>query len=292
MTKRLLGLVLAIGAAGSAQQTLAQAHATPQPPEVQAANAGAASPQIPNTGSFDRDLPARLPIERSVKFVSGGASAYPAGFTVQASPLGSVVADAAGKTLYAMNPDLSFRRIFERTRKDGLRFCTGPCAEMWKPMLASKDATGPEGWSVVEGAQGPQWAYRGGPVFTYARDGKPGDVGGHEYEDMWLAVAYTPPPPAGLAVPPGVKPIVVDGEYVLADWQGNRLLALPRGKACDAACTNLQAFSAGMAAQGVGDWTVSARDQQAHWLYRGQKVLIASISFGGDLPKSLSLIRP
>ncbi len=70
--------------------------------------------------------------------------------------------------------------------------CDGACAVAWPPVAAPAGATRVGEWSPIKRDDGSlQWAYRGKPVYTYAKDiqGKPtGDgVGG-----LWRAVKGVP----------------------------------------------------------------------------------------------------
>ena len=59
----------------------------------------------------------------------------------------------------------------------GIAACTDDCLKTWLPLLASADAK-PEGdWTLVDRPDGSrQWAWKGNPLYTYAKDEKPGDA--------------------------------------------------------------------------------------------------------------------
>jgi predicted lipoprotein with Yx(FWY)xxD motif len=62
----------------------------------------------------------------------------------------------------------------------GTRGCTGACTDTWKPVRAPADAHSRGFWEVATRSDGSkQWAYKGGPLYTYAGDTKPGDIGGN-----------------------------------------------------------------------------------------------------------------
>jgi len=81
---------------------------------------------------------------------------------------GKALVDGKGMTLYVFDRDSA-----------GKSACNGPCATNWPPLMASGDAKASGDWSVVtrdDGAK--QWAYKGKPLYTWARDTKPGDTTG------------------------------------------------------------------------------------------------------------------
>ena len=107
---------------------------------------------------------------------SGGAlaqSAEPA--KVADTAKGKVLADARGMTLYTFDRDSA-----------GTSACTGQCAQNWPPLLAPADAKPMGSWTVITRPDGgKQWAYKGKPLYGWARDGKPGDVTGDGVNNVW-----------------------------------------------------------------------------------------------------------
>ena len=107
---------------------------------------------------------------------SGGAlaqSAEPA--KVADTAKGKVLADARGMTLYTFDRDSA-----------GASNCTGQCAQNWPPLLAPADAKPMGSWTVITRPDGgKQWAYKGKPLYGWARDGKPGDVTGDGVNNVW-----------------------------------------------------------------------------------------------------------
>jgi predicted lipoprotein with Yx(FWY)xxD motif len=81
---------------------------------------------------------------------------------------GSVLTDAKGMTLYTFDKD-----------SDGKSACNGPCATNWPVLKAeASDASG-EGYTIITRDDGSkQWAYKGKPLYTFAKDQKPGDITG------------------------------------------------------------------------------------------------------------------
>jgi predicted lipoprotein with Yx(FWY)xxD motif len=69
--------------------------------------------------------------------------------------------DSSGKPLYN----------FARDTTPGKSACNGPCATAWPPMMVAGDAKDMGDWTVVtrdDGAK--QWAYKGKPLYTFAKD--------------------------------------------------------------------------------------------------------------------------
>jgi predicted lipoprotein with Yx(FWY)xxD motif len=76
----------------------------------------------------------------------------------------------AGMTLYTFDRDAT---------GSGKSVCAGPCAANW-PAFAAASTTGASAdWTVVARDDGTrQWAYKGRPLYTFAKDAKPGDRSG------------------------------------------------------------------------------------------------------------------
>ena len=69
--------------------------------------------------------------------------------------------DAAGKPLYT----------FARDTTPGKSACNGPCATAWPPLAATATDKDMGDWTVVTRDDGSkQWAYKGKPLYTYAKD--------------------------------------------------------------------------------------------------------------------------
>jgi predicted lipoprotein with Yx(FWY)xxD motif len=92
---------------------------------------------------------------------SGGgstASANANGLTTQSTSLGTVVADAKGRTVYELVGD-----PVSNTK------CTGPCESVWPPVMSGGKI------AVVHGH----------PVFTFAGDSATGQTNGQGKKDTW-----------------------------------------------------------------------------------------------------------
>jgi predicted lipoprotein with Yx(FWY)xxD motif len=88
-----------------------------------------------------------------------------------------VLATPAGATLYTFDKD---------TANSGKSACNGPCAANWPP-LAAQASDAPSGdYSIVTRDDGSkQWAYKGWPLYTFAKDAKPGDTTGDGKGNVW-----------------------------------------------------------------------------------------------------------
>lgn len=202
----------------------------------------------------------------------------PATTKIGKSSLGALLTDERGRTLYAMDA-----RIARSRYGAGVKYCRDACARKWIAFTAPADAAPVGKWSAVDGAAGPQWAWNGNPVFTYADDSAPGSVAGNGYEDLWSVIAYVPPVPK-VVVPAAVSIAYADNAYVMTDDSGRRLFT---GN-CAKSCGDWQPLNAGLSNRSVGEWRVSREGDRAHWLYKGQTVFVAS----GDLPAGAAFLRP
>jgi predicted lipoprotein with Yx(FWY)xxD motif len=125
----------------------------------------------------------------------GGASAEQSpgaassAIDVRSTPLGKILVDAKGRTLYLFEAD-----------KPNMSNCSGPCLSLWpaftsqgKPQahggaLAAKIGT----ISTSNGKQ--QVTYGGHPLYYYAADQKPGDTTGQglkQFGAAWYVLATT-----------------------------------------------------------------------------------------------------
>ena len=98
------------------------------------------------------------------------------------SPLGAVVVDAGGKTLYAFTPDTATTSA-----------CTGGCATAWPPLVASGKPTGDGvtgALTVIDRGDGTtQVVLAGHPLYTFAGDKAPGDTSGQGSGGKWFVLS-------------------------------------------------------------------------------------------------------
>lgn len=83
--------------------------------------------------------------------------------------------DEHGATLYT----------FDRDSK-GKSACDAACAANWPPAIADSYDKASGDWSMVKRSDGKnQWAYKGRPLYRFAKDKKPGDAMGDGFKGMW-----------------------------------------------------------------------------------------------------------
>jgi predicted lipoprotein with Yx(FWY)xxD motif len=121
---------------------------------------------------FRRALPVALLVLSVAAYGSLARAQAPAKMT------DGVLTNAAGMTLYTFDKD-----------EGGKSMCNGPCTANWPPLMAGADAKASGDWSIVtrdDGAK--QWAYKGKPVYLWAKDTKPGDKTGDGFNNVWHVV--------------------------------------------------------------------------------------------------------
>ncbi|MBS0319604.1 MAG: hypothetical protein JSR18_03615 [Proteobacteria bacterium] len=115
-------------------------------------------------------------------FAALALAALPLAATAQMAPAmkaaDGVMTDAKGMTLYTFDKDAG-----------GKSMCNGPCATNWPPLMAGADAKAMGDWTIITRDDGSkQWAYKGKPVYTWAKDTKPGDKTGDGFNNVWHVV--------------------------------------------------------------------------------------------------------
>ena len=88
-----------------------------------------------------------------------------------------VLIGPTGMTLYTFDRDAA---------GSGKSTCNGPCATNWPPLMAA-DAARPMGaYTIVVRDDGKrQWAYKGWPLYYWAKDTKAGDKTGDGVNNVW-----------------------------------------------------------------------------------------------------------
>jgi predicted lipoprotein with Yx(FWY)xxD motif len=91
-----------------------------------------------------------------------------------------MLATPSGATVYTFDKD---------TANSGKSACNGPCAQAWPPLAAQASDAASGDWTVVTRDDGSkQWAYKGWPLYTFAKDAKPGDTTGDDFRNVWHVV--------------------------------------------------------------------------------------------------------
>ena len=82
-----------------------------------------------------------------------------------------------GMTLYTFDRD---------TAGSGKSVCNGPCATNWPPLMAADTDQASGDYSVITRDDGKkQWAFKGKPLYFWAKDMKPGDRTGDGFNKVW-----------------------------------------------------------------------------------------------------------
>ena len=91
-----------------------------------------------------------------------------------------VLVNSAGMTVYTFDKDVA---------DSGKSACAGQCAAAWPAVMAG-DTKIAAPYSVVTREDGAkQLAYKGKPLYTFAKDAKAGDRTGDKFKDVWHVVA-------------------------------------------------------------------------------------------------------
>jgi predicted lipoprotein with Yx(FWY)xxD motif len=71
----------------------------------------------------------------------------------------------------------------------GRSACNGACMNQWMPFKARADDGPVDGYTIVLREDGRrQWAWKGHPLYTFARDVSGGDITGNNYLGVWHLV--------------------------------------------------------------------------------------------------------
>lgn len=88
-----------------------------------------------------------------------------------------VLTGTNGMTLYTFDRDAA---------GSGKSVCNGPCATNWPPLMAPAGMQASGDYSVVmRDDGGKQVAYKGKPLYFWAKDAKPGDKTGDGFNNVW-----------------------------------------------------------------------------------------------------------
>lgn len=82
-----------------------------------------------------------------------------------------------GMTLYTFDKDAA---------GSGKSMCNGPCATNWPPLMAMNGDMASGDYSIVMRDDGKkQWAFKGKPLYFWAKDQKAGDKTGDGFNNVW-----------------------------------------------------------------------------------------------------------
>jgi predicted lipoprotein with Yx(FWY)xxD motif len=156
--------------------------------------------------------------------IAAPASAtLPADVQIMRSDAGAVLLDARGRVLYT----------YARDTQPDVSTCVAECAKAWPPLAVRDSAPQPVAdWSAITRPDGSrQWAFRGKPLYTYAKDDAPRVALGDRVGQAWR-VARIP-----LRTPPGVAVrsihlgrALVDARGLTLYWSDDRAAAGRQGR--------------------------------------------------------------
>jgi predicted lipoprotein with Yx(FWY)xxD motif len=126
----------------------------------------------------------RIPIVAAFCAALGGGAVYLLALTALAQTVPPVSGETAkGKTLVDLNGMTLY--VFDRDGK-GKSNRNAQCAVNWLPLIADTDAQASGSFSFISRDDGrKQWAYKGKPLYTSAKDKKPGDATGDGVNNLW-----------------------------------------------------------------------------------------------------------
>jgi predicted lipoprotein with Yx(FWY)xxD motif len=88
---------------------------------------------------------------------------------------GKALVDLNGMTLYVSDRDTG-----------GKSRCNAQCSVSWLPLIADTDAQASGSFSFISRDDGrKQWAYKGKPLYSWAKDKKPGEATGDGVANVW-----------------------------------------------------------------------------------------------------------
>nr|WP_297531613.1 hypothetical protein [uncultured Roseateles sp.] len=94
-------------------------------------------------------------------------------------------ATAKGDALVGPN-DMTLYTFDKDTAGSGKSVCNGGCATNWPPLMARAEDKVSGDWSIITRDDGSkQWAYKGKPLYFWAKDAKPGDKTGDGINQVW-----------------------------------------------------------------------------------------------------------
>ncbi|MGX4640461.1 COG4315 family predicted lipoprotein [Massilia sp. SYSU DXS3249] len=93
--------------------------------------------------------------------------------------INGVLVDAAGMTVYTFDKD---------TAGSGKSVCNAECAVNWPPVPVTGERVAAPYSTVTRDDGTKQLAYKGKPLYLFAKDAKPGERKGDKVKDVWHVV--------------------------------------------------------------------------------------------------------
>ena len=143
-------------------------------------------------------------------------------------------------------------------------------------------------WTVIAGAQGPQWVYKGWHLVHVRKGDQPGSTA-HDGEDQftWNTLKFVPPVPS-IVAPTTVGTVFAAGRYAFAAKDGRVLFT----GACGDACSAWEPLAGGYASRGVGEWAISRAGDRPQWTWRGKPVYVSRADDPLAVPENAEVLRP
>lgn len=123
-----------------------------------------------------------MTIRTTAAFALAAASLFAASVHAEMAPKAKdgMLVNSAGMTVYTFDNDKA---------GSGKSMCNDGCAKAWPPVMADANAKASGDWSIVTRDDGgKQWAYKGQPLYLFAKDTKAGDKTGDKFKDVWHVV--------------------------------------------------------------------------------------------------------
>src|SRR5262245_10970143 len=124
-------------------------------------------------------ITALIAVASTTASAEGGSTARVATVKAAATPLGRILVDGRGRTVYLFEPD-----------SRGHSACTGACAAYWPPLLVRGKAVAGRGakkslLGITRRADGSrQVTYAGHPLYHFVQDTKAGQTNGQGLQDF------------------------------------------------------------------------------------------------------------
>ncbi len=211
--------------------------------------------------------------------------ATPPGISVAqiSNAFGEGFVDHRGMTIYFYRGKAAKRKTADA--------CEGPCAPLWTPVQAPARAVRVGDFTVVAAEDGTsQWAFRGIPLYTYAKDIVPGHANGANAGANWrtaLTTQYFMPHGVKVEITPIAEVLTANGQalytrnpFIYQLGGHNVRDGLPGSyavgkkqnvKGCDSECLKeWRPLIAGPDARAGGFWQIAERpDGTRQWEYKG-----------------------
>ena len=197
---------------------------------------------------------------------TANAQTAPAGISVSQHGDGQYFADRAGLTLY----------FFDRDETPGKSNCNDACAKAWPPVHAEPGAKPVGDWAPLTRNDGTlQWAFKGKPAYTFAKEGAPGTTFGDSIRGPWHTAM------APIQTPPEAKLGRTLLGTVLINQDGFTLYRRGGKRDCDEKCAAAWApLPAPWTAVAHADWSpVTYKDGTKVWTYKGDLLY----TYSGDM---------